>query len=31
LEGNLEVEWENSRFRHWYDCIPDHALERALR
>jgi hypothetical protein len=31
LEGNLEVECEGIRFRHWYDCIPDHALESALR
>jgi RNA polymerase sigma factor (sigma-70 family) len=31
LEGNLEVESEGHRFRHWYDCIPDHAIERALR
>jgi len=31
LEGNLEVEYEARRFRHWYDCIPDHALESALR
>jgi RNA polymerase sigma factor (sigma-70 family) len=31
LEGNLEVEHEGRRFRHWYDCIPDHALESALR
>ena len=30
LEGNLEVEYEGMRYRHWYDCIPDHALERAL-
>jgi hypothetical protein len=30
LEGNLEVEFEGVRYRHWYDCIPDHALERAL-
>ena len=29
LEGNLEVEVEGRRFRHWYDCIPDHALELA--
>jgi RNA polymerase sigma factor (sigma-70 family) len=31
LEGNIEVEYEGCRFRHWYDCIPDHALESALR
>jgi hypothetical protein len=30
LEGNLEVEYEGVRYRHWYDCIPDHALEPAL-
>ena len=30
LEGNLEVAYEGVRFRHWYDCIPDHALDRAL-
>jgi hypothetical protein len=30
LEGNLEVTYEGIRFRHWYDCIPDHALESAL-
>jgi hypothetical protein len=30
LEGNLEVEFEGVRYRHWYDCIPDHVLERAL-
>ena len=30
LEGNLEVEYEGVRYRHWYDCIPDHALEKAL-
>jgi RNA polymerase sigma factor (sigma-70 family) len=30
LEGNVEVEYEGVRFRHWYDCIPDHALESAL-
>jgi RNA polymerase sigma factor (sigma-70 family) len=31
LEGNLEVEYRGIGFRHWYDCLPDHALERALR
>jgi RNA polymerase sigma factor (sigma-70 family) len=31
LEGNIEVEYEGCRFRHWYDCIPDHTLESALR
>jgi RNA polymerase sigma factor (sigma-70 family) len=31
LEGNLEVTYEGRQFRHWYDCIPDHALESALR
>jgi len=31
LEGNLEVECEGVRFRHWYGCIPDQALESALR
>jgi len=31
LEGNLEVEYEGVRFRHWYDCILDHAPESALR
>jgi hypothetical protein len=30
LKGNLEVEYEGVRYRHWYDCIPDHALERVL-
>jgi RNA polymerase sigma factor (sigma-70 family) len=30
LEGNLEVTCEGVRFRHWYDCIPDHALDAAL-
>lgn len=30
LTGNLEVEYERHWFRHWYDCIPDHALESAL-
>lgn len=31
LEGNLEVEVEGRRYRHWYDCVPDHALESALQ
>jgi RNA polymerase sigma factor (sigma-70 family) len=26
LEGNLEIVYKGARFRHWYDCIPDHAL-----
>ena len=30
LEGNREVTFEGVRFRHWYDCIPDHALDAAL-
>jgi hypothetical protein len=31
LEGNIEIEYEGRLFRHWYDCIPDHALSSALR
>jgi hypothetical protein len=31
LAGNVEVEFQGTRFRHWYDCIPDHALEKALQ
>jgi hypothetical protein len=30
LAGNREVTFEGVRYRHWYDCIPDHALEAAL-
>ena len=30
LEGNLEVVYKGARFRHWHDCIPDHALDKAL-
>jgi RNA polymerase sigma factor (sigma-70 family) len=30
LAGNLQVAYEGHRYRHWYDCIPDHAIERAL-
>lgn len=26
LEGNQEIVVEGVRYRHWYDCIPDHAL-----
>ncbi len=30
LAGNLEVEFEGKVFRHFYDCIPDIALEKAF-
>ena len=29
LAGNLDVEFRGITFRHWYDCIPDIALEKA--
>ena len=30
LEGNLEIEFEGRPFRHFYDCIPDIALQKAF-
>jgi RNA polymerase sigma factor (sigma-70 family) len=30
LAGSREVTLGGIRFRHWYDCIPDHALDAAL-
>ena len=30
LAGNLEVLFRGITFRHWYDCIPDIALEKAF-
>ncbi len=30
LAGQLEVKFQGITFRHWYDCIPDIALERAF-
>ncbi|MBI2850270.1 MAG: sigma-70 family RNA polymerase sigma factor [Chloroflexi bacterium] len=30
LAGNLEVEFQGITFRHWYDCIPDFALEKVF-
>ena len=31
LAGQVEVEFKGITFRHWYDCIPDIAMEKALR
>ena len=31
LAGQPEVEFQGITYRHWYDCIPDIALEKALR
>ena len=30
LEGNIEIKFEGRLFRHFYDCIPDIALEKAF-
>jgi RNA polymerase sigma factor (sigma-70 family) len=30
LAGNPEVKFRGITFRHWYDCIPDIALEKAF-
>ena len=30
LAGQLEVELQGITFRHWYDCIPDIALEKTI-
>ena len=30
LAGQLEVKFQGITFRHWYDCIPDIALEKAF-
>ena len=30
LAGQLEVKFQGIPFRHWYDCIPDIALEKAF-